>query len=88
LREVARAQMSAEELAVIELRRKHSNTWRDKSDDFWYRGLVEELLELSLSLDGQHKDSPEFELTQISAIAMNWLGLRMERAARATGETA
>ncbi len=92
----ARAQLQAQAVdysqvvsRVIELANRHANTWTDKSLDFWYRGLAEEMYELSLAIDGQHEDPPEYELLQISAIAINFIRhlKRCEAAAiRATGK--
>lgn len=67
--------MKAEE-EVVKLKLKHQRTWRDKPDWFWLLGLLEEVCELSLSLIGLHRHSPEIELRQIAAIAMNWLEKR------------
>lgn len=67
--------MSVEE-SVIKLKREHKQTWRDKPDWFWLLGLLEEVWELALALVGLHRHSPEVELRQISAIAMNWLEKR------------
>lgn len=64
------------EMQVIELRRKHQTTWRDKSDWFWLMGLWEEVLELTFSMLGLHRGPIDWELTQISAICMNWLEKR------------
>lgn len=57
---------------IIELKRKHNTTWRDKPSWFWYLSLLEEVIELGLSLIGLHKDPPQWELNQISSIAANW----------------
>lgn len=62
----------AEDL-VIELKRTHQTTWRDKGNLFWLLGLLEEIWELLLSLLKLHRHEPKWELRQISSIAMNWL---------------
>lgn len=67
--------MNAEE-SVLKLKREHQQTWRDKSDWFWLLGLLEEFVELALSLAGLHRHAPEVELRQIAAIAINWLEKR------------
>lgn len=64
---------------VLALKAEHAQTWRDKNDHFWLAGLVEEVLELTSALEGRHKHAPEVELTQIAAIALNWLELRALR---------
>lgn len=64
------------EQQVIELRRKYSLTWRDLPEGNWSINLMEEMLELLLSLKGQHEHSPDTELTQIAAICINWLEMR------------
>jgi hypothetical protein len=69
--------MNAEN-TVIQFKRKHQQTWRDKPDWSWFAGLIGEVWELALSLIGLHKHPPEVELRQISAIAMNWLEKRMD----------
>lgn len=66
--------------AVLALKAEHIATWRDKDDHYWLAGLAEEVLELTSALEGRHTHSPEVELTQIAAIALNWLELRAERA--------
>ena len=68
---------------VIDLKRHHSKTWRDKPDWFWLLGLTEEVGELSLALIGLRRGPVEWELIQISAICMNWIEMRIEQAARA-----
>lgn len=62
---------------VLELKAQHINTWRNGKDDmFWLARLIQEVGELSSSLVDNHKHSPEVELRQIAAIAMNWLEYR------------
>jgi len=65
---------------VIEFKEKHSRTWRDKPDWFWFICLIEEVIELGLALLGLHRHSPEYEMAQISSICMNWMEKR-ERSA-------
>ena len=60
------------------LKREHEQTWRNRSDWYWLRGLWEEVIELSLSLLGLHRHSPEYELRQIGAIAANWIDKRAD----------
>ncbi len=69
------------EKSVIQLKREHRYTWRDKPDWFWWLGLLEEMWELALALIGLHRHSPDSELRQIAAIAMNWLEKRACKAA-------
>ncbi len=64
------------ETSVIELKRRHAKTWREKSDLFWFFGLCEEVFELAGAMLGLHRGPVEWELTQISTIAMNWLEKR------------
>lgn len=61
---------------VINLTNQHSNYWRDKSDDYWFYKLLEEVGELGASLANEHEHPPELELCQISAICLNWLDKR------------
>lgn len=64
---------------VARLRKQHRKTWRNQIDWFWWRGFLEEFMELTLSLLGLHKDPAELELLQLSAMAANWLEMREER---------
>lgn len=64
---------------TIELKELHKTTWRDKPEWFWFISLLEEFVELGLSLAGLHKHRPELELSQIAAICLNWLEMREER---------
>ena len=64
---------------ILNLKHKHRNTWRDKSDWYWFRGLCEEVIELGLSLLRLHRGPTNWELAQISAIAMNWMEMRTQR---------
>lgn len=57
---------------VDDLVKEHRNTWENRSNLFWYVSLLEEVMELGLSLLGLHKDKPGFELAQIASIAINW----------------
>jgi len=61
------------EAEVIKCRRKHSLTWVNRNLVYWYYRMFLEFIELGLSLLGLHKHSPDFELNQISAIAMNFI---------------
>jgi len=72
-------QHSMVEQKVIGLKRVHSQTWRDCGQLKWTVGLLEEVWELLLALVGLHRHSPDWELRQIAAIAMNWLEMREER---------
>lgn len=60
-------------LSVIRMRNKYKDYWKDKSDWYWFFRLLLELLELAGSLLKIHKDPPEWELTQIASICINWL---------------
>lgn len=70
------ATLSESTKRVLQLKERHSVTWRDRADDFWYYRLGEEFGELGASLAGDHKDSPDWELEQIAAICLNWLEKR------------
>ncbi len=50
---------------------EHRHTWEREGRLHWFLGLLEEVAELGLSMIGLHKGPPEWELTQIAAIAMN-----------------
>jgi hypothetical protein len=71
--------LSNEALSVFALKQTHLETWRDRSQLKWTLGLLEEVVELLLSLVGLHKGPPGWELQQIASIAMNWLEVRAER---------
>lgn len=47
-------------------------TWHGKSILFWYVSLIEEVIELGLSLLHLHKHKPSLELMQISSVAINF----------------
>ena len=64
--------------AIKVLKDQHCNTWRDRGELKWAIGLLEEVIELMLSLVGLHRGPPEWELQQIAAIAWNWLEKRRE----------
>lgn len=74
------AYLTEEELAVVELRRRHRGKWRDKPESYWLGALVEELGELGSALNGEHEHSPDVELEQIAGICLNWLDMRNNNA--------
>jgi len=61
---------------VLELTQGHSKTWRDEPQARWLAGLMAEVGELADALHGKHEHSPDWELEQIAAIALNWLDMR------------
>lgn len=64
---------------VLKLKRQHCGTWRDKPDWYWALGLLEEILELLLSLAGLHQHLVGWELQQVASICLNWLEYRRSR---------
>lgn len=62
-----------------EFEERYKNHWRDKDEFYWMSRLREEIDELYDALHGVHKDTPEWELSQIRAIAGNWLKMRYEK---------
>ncbi len=71
-------------LEVLALKDQHKATWRRRPETFWLARLVAEVGELSLALLGTeptkpHLHTPDSELKQIAAIAMNWLEMREEK---------
>lgn len=52
--------------------KEREGTWHGKSILFWYLSLIEEVTELGLSLVGLHEHPAEFELKQVSSVAMNF----------------
>ena len=64
---------------VYALALEHNQTWSGEPDERWLQGLVEEVGELASALAGRHEHTPELELRQIAAIAINWLAERKER---------
>ncbi len=64
---------------VLELKKRHEQTWRGRPESRWIRGLLGELAELARSLLGLHHHPPEWELMQIAAICLNWLEYRADR---------
>lgn len=61
---------------VFRLKSDHRLTWREKAQSYWLARLMQEVGELASSLVGEHNDPPEWELSQIAAISMNWLEMR------------
>ena len=61
---------------VLELTQGHIKTWRDEPQARWLAGLMAEVGELADALHGKHEHSPDWELEQIAAIALNWLDMR------------
>ena len=55
---------------------KHSHKWQNKNDEYWCLRLIQEVGELSASLAADHEHTPEYELTQIAGISINWLAKR------------
>ena len=64
---------------VCELVVQHRHTWQDEPDERWLKGMVEEVGELASALAGRHEHTPDYELRQIAAIAINWLAERKSR---------
>lgn len=62
--------------AVVDLKEKHCETWRDMPESYWLARLMQEVGELGSSLVGDHDDPVEWELMQIAAICLNWLEMR------------
>lgn len=73
-------------LDVTNLSNEHVKTWRDKEEYYWLCRLMEEVGELGASLANDHEDSPDHELTQIAAICINWLDMRLENGTRENEE--
>lgn len=63
---------------VYELKKKHETTWREKPESYWFARMVEEVGELAGALKGTHEHTPDWELSQIAAICLNWLEMRVD----------
>lgn len=61
---------------IKEHRLRHRNHWREKSDWYWFWRILQEIVELFLSLLKLHKDTPDWEILQIATIGINWLEKR------------
>ena len=61
---------------VLKLKQVHSGTWQSESESRWLGGLIEEVGELASALENTHEHTPDYELTQIAAICLNWLEYR------------
>ena len=67
---------------IWNLAEDHREMWQECDNRYWFFGLFEEIIELGLALLGWHKhyhpdfDTVEWELIQISSIALNWLRKR------------
>ena len=64
--------------SVMELAAFHHETWRDKSDWFWFLRLLMETIELGSSLLGLHRRAPERKMCQIASICINWMWKRVD----------
>lgn len=65
---------------VFELQAKYSTHWRLNDETYWLARFMEEVGELAGALVGNHVGPVEWELSQIAAIALNWLDMRADRA--------
>lgn len=63
---------------TIALKEKYKAYWRTRSQWYWAWRMFQEFCELILALAGFHKDTPDRELKQITAIGLNWLEYRAE----------
>ena len=63
---------------ILDMADRYSNYWKNFNAGYWLSRLNEEVAELTLSLNGEHKDFPEHEMKQIASICINWLRLRYE----------
>jgi NTP pyrophosphatase (non-canonical NTP hydrolase) len=69
------------ELAILRVwanAKKYAHKWKNKNDDYWCLRLVQEVGELSASLADDHEHTPDYEMTQIAGICINWLAKRDE----------
>lgn len=66
-------------LAVVNLKNKHADTWRNRPETYWFQCLMDEVEELADALIGIHEHPPETELMQIASICLNWLEMREEK---------
>lgn len=73
-----KGELSLIERVVLDLKRRHSSTWRDRSNLYWLWRFLGEAYELVLALCGLHDDPIQWELWQIAATAMNWAEKRWE----------
>ena len=62
--------------AVLALKEQHSITWRLRPEPYWCARLMQEVGELAAALVNDHEHSPDWELTQIASICLNWLEMR------------
>jgi hypothetical protein len=65
---------------VFELQAKYSTHWRLNDEAYWLARFMEEVGELAGALVGNHVGPVEWELSQLAAIALNWLDMRAARA--------
>ena len=57
----------------VEYESAYSDYWTGKGDWYWFRRLLEEVMELLGVLLAIHPDPIEHELAQIASIARNWI---------------
>jgi hypothetical protein len=72
---------------VVQLANYHDAlwTWRNKTNLEWMLGILEEYVELGLSLLGLHRHPPEYEVAQIVSCHINFVRhLRRKRAESTT----
>lgn len=60
---------------VVQLANYHDKlwTWKDKNNFQWVMGILEECVELCLSLLRLHKHPPEYEVAQIVSCIINFV---------------
>jgi hypothetical protein len=61
------------EATVIRYKRRFSDHWSGKNDQFWFAHLIAAIGDLSHSFLDTYSNKFELELTIIAAICMNWL---------------
>ena len=71
---------------ILALKRRYKFYWRGKPQSYWLARLQEEVAELTLTLDEQHKGPVSLELREIASICLNWLDMRGEWTEEATDE--
>lgn len=63
---------------VLKLQQQYAETWQGKPESYWLARIMQEIGELASVLVGDYDDSPDWELMQIAAIALNWLEHRQD----------
>lgn len=55
---------------------RYEGKWRERSEAYWLSRMVQGTGRLASALTDEHDETPDHELLQIAAVAINWLEMR------------